>query len=103
MTRETSAKDSQENKTKEQPVTPENPEQSRQLITAQLGWDILGLGCFVLALITLLGLLNLTRGAFMSPWVKFLRRGFGDGSYFFVGVIALVGFLLLRQRYQGIG
>lgn len=65
----------------------------------RFGWDILGIGIISIATLTLLGLLGLTKGAFLTPWVFFLRRWLGWGSYFGVVFIGLLGLLTLLRRY----
>jgi S-DNA-T family DNA segregation ATPase FtsK/SpoIIIE len=65
-------------------------------------FDAGGVILIALALMTLLGLLNLTRGSLLLPWVSTLRRGLGYGSALVVLVIGLTGVLLLRQRAGGV-
>jgi hypothetical protein len=46
----------------------------------RFGWDVLGVALLAVAVMTLLGLLGLTQGAFLSPWVSLLQRGLGWGA-----------------------
>lgn len=60
--------------------------------------DILGSVFLIVALITLLALLSVRRGALLEPWVAFLSRAFGWGVYavpFFIGAVGL--YLILRR------
>ncbi|MDX9865328.1 MAG: DNA translocase FtsK [Anaerolineaceae bacterium] len=60
--------------------------------------DILGALVVVLGLITALGLLGLTTGGVISPWVERMQRFLGWGS--FLGVIFIIGvgsFLILSR------
>lgn len=56
----------------------------------RFGWDLLGLLFFLVTVITLLGLLGVSRGALINPWVRLLERYFGWGSY---GIVLTLGFL----------
>jgi S-DNA-T family DNA segregation ATPase FtsK/SpoIIIE len=63
--------------------------------------DTLGVLLLALALITTLGLLGLTNGAWLAPWVGLWRRWLGLGSIFVVAGLALAGWRLLQQRRLG--
>jgi len=65
-----------------------------------VAWNALGLAALVWALVTLLGLLNLTQGSLVVPWVVALRRLFGWGA--FLAVLAL-GVLGLTWLYRATG
>jgi len=58
-------------------------------------WDVIGVILLAVALMTLLGLLGLTEGAFVSPWIAFIQRWLGWGAFiaavaaFAAGMIAL--------------
>ena len=56
----------------------------------RFGWDLLGLLLFFVTVVTLLGLLGVSRGALISPWTRLLERNFGWGSY---GIVLTLGFL----------
>ncbi len=62
----------------------------------RFGWDLLGTFLALLAVLTLLGLLGLSRGTLINSWIEFLRHGFGYGSYLLV--LLLVGLSLLSYR-----
>ncbi len=61
-------------------------------------WDIFGLLCIAIGILTLLAFFNLTNGVVISWWVRLLQRWFGLGSYLFVPVILVMGIVLLIQR-----
>lgn len=63
--------------------------------------DVLGVLLLALALITTLGLLGLTSGAWLSPWIAVWRRWLGWGSVLVVAGLALSGWRLLQQRRLG--
>jgi S-DNA-T family DNA segregation ATPase FtsK/SpoIIIE len=62
----------------------------------QFGWDLLGTFLVLLAVLTLLGLLGLSRGTLIKSWILFLKRSFGFGSYLLVLVFGCLGFLVFR-------
>ena len=68
----------------------------------RFGWDVLGIFLLALGLISLLGLLGKTlpafQGAALSPWINFLSRWLGWGSYIAALAIAYTGFLALQRR-----
>jgi S-DNA-T family DNA segregation ATPase FtsK/SpoIIIE len=63
--------------------------------------DTIGVLLLALALITTLGLLGLTSGAWLAPWVGLWRRWLGWGSVFVVVGLTLAGWRLLQQRRLG--
>jgi S-DNA-T family DNA segregation ATPase FtsK/SpoIIIE len=65
----------------------------------RFGWDIAGIVLFAIALMTLLGLLGLTQGGIITPWVDLLRLGMGLGSYFAVIFFLFLGFTSLRNHF----
>jgi DNA segregation ATPase FtsK/SpoIIIE, S-DNA-T family len=65
----------------------------------RFGWDILGVFLLALAVITLLGLLSLTQGAFLSPWVSFLQRWMGWGSFLVVVAAGVAGLMALWHHF----
>ncbi|GAP15141.1 DNA segregation ATPase FtsK/SpoIIIE [Longilinea arvoryzae] len=68
----------------------------------RFGWDVAGIFLLALALISLLGLVGKSwapfQGAVLSPWITFLTRWLGWGSYVAVLAIAYGGFLALQRR-----
>ncbi len=58
-----------------------------------------GLGVFLIAaaIISLLGMLNLTGGTILTPWSNFLGLWFGWGSYLLLIGVAAGGFVLVRH------
>lgn len=54
-------------------------------------WDLLALFLLVLSVVTFLGLLGLTQGRLVTPWIALLRRWFGVGSYFWVLIFIYLG------------
>ncbi|RME90598.1 MAG: hypothetical protein D6770_02195, partial [Anaerolineae bacterium] len=59
--------------------------------------DVVGVFLLALALISLLALPGLTRGALLILWTAFLRRWFGWGSYLLVLGIGGLGVMVLRR------
>lgn len=68
----------------------------------RFGWDVLGVVLMALALLSLVGLVGRSlpafQGAALSPWIHFLTRWLGWGSYFAVVAIAYAGWLALQRR-----
>ena len=68
----------------------------------RFGWDVLGVALIALALLSLLGLVGRSlpafQGAALSPWIHFLTRWLGWGSYLAVLAIAYAGWLALQRR-----
>ena len=61
-------------------------------------WDFLGLLLIAIALITLLALLDFTKGTLITPWALFLRKWLGFGSFFAAAIVGLVGVLSFRKK-----
>ena len=61
-------------------------------------WDISGILLISFGLVTLLGLLNLTKGSLVLLWVNFLKLWLGWGSYLFVFLITLLGLISIRKH-----
>jgi S-DNA-T family DNA segregation ATPase FtsK/SpoIIIE len=57
--------------------------------------EIIGLGLFLLAALTLLGLLGISSGAFLEWWATVLRQIFGWGAYLVTLGVGLVGLRML--------
>ncbi len=68
----------------------------------RFGWDVLGIILLALALISLLGLVGRSlpafQGAALSPWINFLTRWLGWGSYAAIAAMAYAGVLALQRR-----
>ena len=68
------------------------------------GWDVLGIGLIVFALLTLVGLINRgslfgwSEGFLLSIWVNAVVQAFGWGWPLVVLAIGLLGFICLRRR-----
>ena len=58
----------------------------------------MGLALLAWGLLTLLGLVGLSQGALISPWIRLLQRGLGWGSYLIPFILGWVGVLIIRQR-----
>jgi S-DNA-T family DNA segregation ATPase FtsK/SpoIIIE len=65
-------------------------------------WDIGGVACLAIGLMTLLALLDLTNGIVLTWWARLLQRWFGWGSFLIVPVAFAVGILLLMQKSTAI-
>jgi S-DNA-T family DNA segregation ATPase FtsK/SpoIIIE len=63
----------------------------------QFGWDLLGTFLILLAILTSLGLLGLSRGTLINSWITLIRRAFGLGSYLLVLVLVFVGVSVFRH------
>jgi DNA segregation ATPase FtsK/SpoIIIE, S-DNA-T family len=63
----------------------------------RFGRDVIGITVFVFCLVSVLALLGLTEGSFISPWGTFLRRWLGVGSYLVVVLCGYLGFLILKR------
>jgi S-DNA-T family DNA segregation ATPase FtsK/SpoIIIE len=59
--------------------------------------EVLGVVLLVLALITGLSLVSLSRGSVTEQWLQFLRRLVGWGTYLTPVILAIVGVWLLRR------
>lgn len=66
----------------------------------RFGQDLAGLIFISIALITFLGLANLTSGAITEIWASWIYSSFGWGSYFIVGLIGYIGLLILLRRFE---
>lgn len=64
----------------------------------RFSWDLGGVACLAVALMTLLALLKLTGGIVLTWWASILRLWFGWGSFLFVLIAGLVGVAMLRRR-----
>ena len=85
--------------------TPANKPEKQDLFTSvwirfrRFGWDILGVGLLAFGLLTLLGLLGLTRGVLIDPWIDVLQTGLGWGSPLLVIGLAVLGLVSLRSHF----
>ena len=57
--------------------------------------DIIGLALITGAVLLLFGLLNVSQGSIITPWVHFIRRWMGWGAYGFIALLALGGVMAL--------
>lgn len=62
--------------------------------------DIASILLILVALLTMLSLIGLTSGAWITPWADFLRYWFGWGSIFVVIASAVAGLLLMQKREE---
>ncbi|MEN4100715.1 MAG: DNA translocase FtsK, partial [Anaerolineaceae bacterium] len=62
--------------------------------------DVLGVLLMALALMTLLGMLGLTRGAFISPWIALIQRWLGWGAFLVVLTAAGAGIASIRHHFS---
>lgn len=62
--------------------------------------DILGVLLFALAILTLLGLVGLTKGYFVEFWTLFLSRWFGWGAYLIVLVLLAGAVACLQDHFK---
>lgn len=62
--------------------------------------DFIGIVLIAIALLTLLALIGLTSGAWISPWANFLDRWLGFGSIFVVFAFASAGLLTVNRKRE---
>jgi S-DNA-T family DNA segregation ATPase FtsK/SpoIIIE len=60
-------------------------------------WDILGVFCFSFALMTLLGILRLSKGTLLEEWVSLLYLWFGWGQLMVVLLAVVIGVVAFRR------
>lgn len=63
----------------------------------QFGWDLLGTFLVLLSILSLLGLVGLSRGTLINSWITLIRRAFGLGSYLLVIVLVFIGISAFRH------
>jgi len=63
-------------------------------------WDLLGILLIAFALIVLLGLVGVTSGTIVTPFIKFLARWLGLGRFLLIVVVITIGVQLIRWRKQ---
>jgi S-DNA-T family DNA segregation ATPase FtsK/SpoIIIE len=63
----------------------------------RFGWDLIGILLSLIAALSLLGLLGVTKGLVINPWIETIRRSFGWGSIALVLMLAFVGFSAFRH------
>lgn len=66
----------------------------------KFGWDVLGVGLLAGAVLTVLGMLHLTQGVWLTSWVILLTRGLGWGRYSIPLILVLLGLLALRHHFE---
>jgi S-DNA-T family DNA segregation ATPase FtsK/SpoIIIE len=64
----------------------------------RFSWDLGGVACLAVALMTLLALFKLTGGIVLTWWASILRLWFGWGSFLFVLMAGVAGVAMLRRR-----
>uniref|UniRef100_A0A7C4PKM7 DNA translocase FtsK n=1 Tax=Anaerolinea thermolimosa TaxID=229919 RepID=A0A7C4PKM7_9CHLR len=89
----------------ETPQTETQPASVETLVRAWLslnrfGWDALGLLLLALAVLSTLGLLNLTHGLFITPWVRLIRLSFGWGSPLVIVAFVVLALSCFRHYFQ---
>ena len=63
-------------------------------------WDIVGVFFLAFALMTLLGILNLSKGTLLEEWVRLLYLWFGWGDLLMVLLAGIIGVLAFRRSRQ---
>lgn len=66
----------------------------------RFGWDALGLFLLSLALLTVLGLVGLTQGSLIDPWILLLKTGLGYGSPLVVVALTILGLVCFRHHFE---
>jgi len=99
----TRSKSSPTNRGRKEPAQPA-PTWDERLIGQLLPWrrELAGLLLFVVAVITLLALLNLTQADLLSGWTKFLRQLAGWGVYPMSLIVVALGLYLILSRFEGV-
>ncbi|HEX2978753.1 MAG TPA: DNA translocase FtsK [Anaerolineaceae bacterium] len=67
---------------------------------SRFGYDFLAVVFFAFGLVTLLGLLKVTQGAWLSPWTKLLQSWLGWGSYLIPITAAAIGWRAAARRWM---
>ncbi len=57
----------------------------------RFGWDIIGILLILFAVVSLLGVINISRGLLITPWIEFLTRRLGWGSSLGILMVGLAG------------
>lgn len=80
------------------------PTWDERVIGQLLPWrqELAGLLLFVVAVISLLALLNLTQAGPLAGWTSLLRRLAGWGVYPMIALLAALGLYLMLSRFEGI-
>ena len=65
----------------------------------RFGRDALGLVLLSLALLTVLGLVGLTQGSLIDPWILLLKTGLGYGSPLVAVALAILGLVCFRHHF----
>ena len=65
--------------------------------------DVAGVVLIAIALMSLLALWNLTSGILLTPWLDFLSKWFGWGSYIIILAIGYGGLVLFRRDDKPLG
>jgi S-DNA-T family DNA segregation ATPase FtsK/SpoIIIE len=65
----------------------------------RFAWDVLGLALLAFAVLTLLGILGLTKGVLIDPWIIWLKRGLGWGSPFLLAGLVVLSLVSLRRHF----
>ena len=63
-------------------------------------WDVLGVLFIALSLISLLGVIGLTRGTLMTIWIETVKRLFGWGLILIIAAIAAGGVYCFRRSHK---
>jgi DNA segregation ATPase FtsK/SpoIIIE, S-DNA-T family len=63
------------------------------------GKDGIGIVLIIICVLTLFGLTQISSGAFLTPWVQFLRHWLGWGSILFALLCGFAGITALRQPH----
>lgn len=100
MTQKSNPKDRAPAKQSIEPIThPHLVERAKEFLNhfRQFGWDLLGTFLILLSILTMLGLLGLSRGTLINSWISLIRRAFGLGSYLLVIVLVFIGISVFRH------
>jgi DNA segregation ATPase FtsK/SpoIIIE, S-DNA-T family len=66
----------------------------------KFGRDVLGVSLLAAALLTILGMFQITQGVFITPWVNFLRTWLGWGGVVVPLLLAFSGVLALWRHFE---
>jgi S-DNA-T family DNA segregation ATPase FtsK/SpoIIIE len=100
-------KNSRESQNREEPKVEENEldliptiiTQSRSALhnLKRFGWDLLATFLALVGILSLLGLLGLSRGTLMDAWINFLHSSFGYGSFLIILILGLLSVAVFRH------
>jgi S-DNA-T family DNA segregation ATPase FtsK/SpoIIIE len=62
------------------------------------GWDLAGIGLILIALLTFLGLVGISRGILIDYWIVLIKKSFGWGTFGIILILAGLGYAAIRHK-----